>query len=57
MTYSDEVEAIKALADAHCAILQTREVASYSVSKLLTAIEALSETLVAKAQREALPHD
>lgn len=56
--YENEIEAIKVLAAAHDSVLRTpRDIAAYSVSKLLVAIDALSETIVEKAKREGLPND
>ena len=54
--YENEIAAINALANAHAAVLQTREVSAYNVSKMLNAMDALSETITAKTQREALPN-
>lgn len=48
--YEHEIAAIKALTDAQCALLQLRDVNSYSINKMLEAINTLSETIIAKAK-------
>ena len=47
--YENEISAINALSNAHSSVLQTRDVATYTVSQVLKAIEALSDVIIAKA--------
>jgi hypothetical protein len=54
--YENEIAAINALSVAHSTVLQTRDISSYNLNKMLSAMDALSDTITAKAQREALPN-
>lgn len=47
--YENEISAINALSSAHGTVLHTRDVATYTVSQVLKAIEALSDVIIAKA--------
>ena len=55
--YESELTALTVLSQAHAEVLKTREVSAYNVNKMLNAMDALSETIIAKTQREALPND
>ena len=54
--YENELAALTVLSQAHAEVLKTREISAYNINKMLTAMDALSETITAKTQREALPN-